>query len=677
MGQEIKILGEALPFEERIELPSWLSRHIKIESYWEIHRKSLQDYEGFWASVAKELEWFTPFERVVDRGDYPHVYRWFPGGRINVSYLALDRHVRTWRKNKVAYIWEGEPLDEYGVPRDRRKLTYYDLWREVNRVAYILSKNFGLKKGDKIAMYLPMLPELPIFMLAAARLGVIFTQVFAGFTAENLAVRARDLGATVLVTADGFYRRGRIVRLKDIADKAIESVPGIRNVIVVRRLGLRDINMVDGRDFWFDDLLGGVPTNVYIEPERLESDHPLYVLYTSGTTGKPKGIIHDHGGYSVLLHATMKWVFDARDDDIYYCTADIGWVTGHSYIVFGPLIEGLTTVFYEGAPDYPAPDRIWSIVERYGVTILYTTPTLVRMLMRYGDEWVRRHDRSTLRLIHSVGEPINPSAWKWLFEVVGEKRCPVGSTWWMTETGGILISHAPGFGLVPLKPGTNGPPLPGVDADVVDENGMPMEPGRKGYLVIKRPFPGMPAPPTGMWGDPDGYKRIYFEKIAPGKGFFYTGDYAVRDNDGYIWVLGRADEVLKVAGHRIGTYELESVLVSHKSVAEAAVIGIPDPVKGEVPIAYVVLKEDYKPSRELAEELKEWVRSNYGPIAVPSNIFFVTKLPKTRSGKVMRRLVKAVATGSPLGDTTTLEDEAAVEEAKRAYEELLKEIRGQ
>jgi acetyl-CoA synthetase len=585
--------------------------------------------------------------------------------------------VRTWRKNKVAYIWEGEPLDEYGVPRDRRKLTYYDLWREVNRVAYILSKNFGLKKGDKIAMYLPMLPELPIFMLAAARLGVIFTQVFAGFTAENLAVRARDLGATVLVTADGFYRRGRIVRLKDIADKAIESVPGIRNVIVVRRLGLRDINMVDGRDFWFDDLLGGVPTNVYIEPERLESDHPLYVLYTSGTTGKPKGIIHDHGGYSVLLHATMKWVFDARDDDIYYCTADIGWVTGHSYIVFGPLIEGLTTVFYEGAPDYPAPDRIWSIVERYGVTILYTTPTLVRMLMRYGDEWVRRHDRSTLRLIHSVGEPINPSAWKWLFEVVGEKRCPVGSTWWMTETGGILISHAPGFGLVPLKPGTNGPPLPGVDADVIDENGMPMEPGRKGYLVIKRPFPGMPAPPTGMWGDPDGYKRIYFEKIAPGKGFFYTGDYAVRDNDGYIWVLGRADEVLKVAGHRIGTYELESVLVSHKSVAEAAVIGIPDPVKGEVPIAYVVLKEDYKPSRELAEELKEWVRSNYGPIAVPSNIFFVTKLPKTRSGKVMRRLVKAVATGSPLGDTTTLEDEAAVEEAKRAYEELLKEIRGQ
>ncbi|MEM4969729.1 MAG: acetate--CoA ligase [Sulfolobales archaeon] len=653
-------------------MPNWLSRHTKIESYWEMHRKSLQDYEGFWASIAKELDWFTPFEKVVEKGDYPYVYRWFPGGRINISYLALDRHVAGWRKNKVAYIWEGEPVDASGNPKEVRKLTYYDLWREVNRVAYILSKNFGLRKGDRIAIYLPMIPELPIFMLAAARLGVIFTVVFAGFTAENLAIRARDLGATLLVTADGFYRRGRVIRLKDIADKAIESVPSIRNVIVVRRLGL-DINMVDGRDFWLDELLRGVPANVYIEPARLESDHPLYVLYTSGTTGKPKGIIHDHGGYSVLLHATMRWVFDVRDDDIYFCTADIGWVTGHSYIVFGPLIEGLTTVFYEGAPDYPAPDRWWSIVERYGVSILYTTPTAVRMLMRYGDEYVRRHDRSTLRLIHSVGEPINPSAWRWLYEVVCEKRCPVGSTWWMTETGGILISIAPGLSLVPIKPGTNGPPLPGVDADVVDENGNPVEPGRKGFLVIKRPFPGMPAPPTGMWGDPDGYRRIYFERI-PGKGYFFTGDYAVRDNDGYIWVIGRADEVLKVAGHRIGTYELESVLVSHKAVAEAAVVGVPDPVKGEVPIAYVVLKEGYQPSKELAEELREWVRNNYGPIAVPNNIFFVTKLPKTRSGKIMRRLVKAVAIGAPLGDITTLEDEAAVEEVKKAYEEFIKSL---
>jgi acetyl-CoA synthetase len=672
MGEEVKILGEALPFEERIEMPNWISRHTKVESYWEMHRKSLQDYENFWASIARELDWFAPFEKVVEKGDYPYVYRWFPGGKINISYLALDRHVAGWRKNKVAYIWEGEPVDGSGNPREVRKLTYYDLWREVNRVAYILSRNFGLRKGDRIAIYLPMIPELPIFMLAAARLGVIFTVVFAGFTAENLAIRARDLGATLLVTADGFYRRGKIIRLKDIADKALESVPSIRNVIVVRRLSL-NVNMVDGRDFWLDELLRGVPANAYIEPTRLESDHPLYVLYTSGTTGKPKGIIHDHGGYSVLLHATMKWVFDVRDDDIYFCTADIGWVTGHSYIVFGPLIEGLTTVFYEGAPDYPAPDRWWSIVERYGVSILYTTPTAVRMLMRYGDEYVKKHDRSTLRLIHSVGEPINPSAWRWLYEVVCEKRCPTGSTWWMTETGGILISIAPGLSLVPIKPGTNGPPLPGVDADVVDESGNPVEPGKKGFLVIKRPFPGMPAPPTGMWGDPEGYRRIYFERI-PGKSYFFTGDYAVRDNDGYIWVIGRADEVLKVAGHRIGTYELESALVSHKAVAEAAVVGVPDPVKGEVPIAYVVLKEGYQPSKELVEELKEWVRSNYGHIAVPSNIFFVTKLPKTRSGKIMRRLVKAVAMGSPLGDITTLEDEAAVEEVKKAYEEFVKSL---
>jgi acetyl-CoA synthetase len=673
MGDETRILGEPLPFDEKIEIPSWVSKHVKIESYWDFHKRTFEDYESFWASVAKELEWFTPFDKVVDKGDYPYVYRWFPGGKINISYLALDRHVNSWRKNKIAYIWEGELLDSSGNPREVRKYTYYDLWREVNRVAYLLSKNFGLRRGDRIAIYLPMIPELPIFMLAAARLGIIFTAVFAGFTAENLATRARDLGASLLVTADGFYRRGRVVRLKDIADRALENIPSIRNVIVVRRLG-SDVNMVEGRDYYLDELLRGVPANAYIEPERLESDHPLYVLYTSGTTGKPKGIIHDHGGYSVLLHATMKWVFDAKESDIYFCTADIGWVTGHSYIVFGPLIEGLTTVFYEGAPDYPAPDRWWSIIERYGVTTLYITPTAVRMLMRYGDSYVKKHDRSTLRLIHSVGEPINPSAWRWLYEVVCEKRCPVGSTWWMTETGGILISIAPGLFLVPLKPGTNGPPLPGVDVDVVDDNGNPVEPGKKGFLVIRKPWPGMLAPPTGMWGDPSGYRKIYFERIA-GKGYFFTGDYAVKDMDGYIWVIGRADEVLKVAGHRIGTYELESVLVSHKAIAEAAVVGIPDPIKGEIPIAYVVLKEGYTPSRELAEELKEWVRSNYGPIAVPNNIFFVTKLPKTRSGKIMRRLVKAVATGSSLGDITTLEDETAVEEVKKAYEEFIGSLR--
>nr|MEB3859895.1 acetate--CoA ligase [Desulfurococcales archaeon] len=486
------ILGEPLPFEERVLVKGW-PKTVSVEEYKRLHRESLERFEEFWSKIARELEWFEEFSRVYEQGDHPHVYRWFPGGKINVSYLAVDRHVKSARKNKVAYIWEGEPVDDKGSPREVRKLTYYDLWREVNRVAYILSRMFKLKKGDKIAIYLPMIPELPIFMLAAARLGVIFTVVFAGFTAENLATRINDLGATLLVTADGFYRRGKIVRLKEVADKAVEMSPGIRNVIVVRRLGL-DVNMVEGRDYWLDELMEGVPYNAYIEPEPVESDHTLYVLYTSGTTGKPKGIIHDHGGYSVLLHATMKWVFDVRDDDVYFCTADIGWVTGHSYIVFGPLIEGATIVMYEGAPDYPAPDRWWSIVERYGVSILYTTPTAVRMLMRFGDMWVKKHDRSTLRLIHSVGEPINPSAWRWLYEVVGNSRCPVGSTWWMTETGGIMISIAPGLALVPIKPGTNGFPLPGIEAEVVDDEGKPVKPGMKGFLVITRPWPGMPAP---------------------------------------------------------------------------------------------------------------------------------------------------------------------------------------
>jgi acetyl-CoA synthetase len=670
---EATILGEPLPYEERIKnIGSF--KHVDVEEYFNLHRKSLEDFESFWASVARELEWFKPFTKVVEPTDYPYVYRWFPGGLINISYLALDRNVRSGRKNKIAYIWEGEPVDERGVPRDVRKLSYYDLYREVNRVAYMLRNSFGLKKGDRVAIYLPMIPELPIFMLAAARLGVIFTVVFDGFTAENLAMRVNDLGATLLVTADGFYRRGRVVRLKDVVDKALAEAPTVRSVIVVRRLGLQDVNMVEGRDYWFDELMKGVPMNVYVEPEPMESNDTLYVLYTSGTTGRPKGIMHDHGGYSVLLHATMRWVFDIKDDDVYYCTADIGWVTGHSYIVFGPLIEGATIIMYEGAPDYPAPDRVWSIVERYGATILYTTPTLVRMLMRYGDEWVRKHDRSTLRLIHSVGEPINPAAWRWLYEVVGERRCPVGSTWWMTETGGILVSHAPGLALTPLKPGSNGPPLPAVDADVVDEKGESVEPGRKGFLVIKKPWPGMPAAPTGMWGDPERYRHVYWEKI-PGKGYFFTGDWAIKDKDGYIWVLGRADEVLKVAGHRIGTYELESILVSHKAVAEAAVVGAPDPVKGEVPVAFVTLKEGFTGTGDLKEELKQWVREKYGPIAAPAQIFFVSKLPKTRSGKIMRRLLIAILTNKPLGDITTLEDEAAVEEAKRAYEELAREVR--
>jgi len=658
----------ALPFGEKI-IPELKENSVLDPStYKKLHEVSVSNIEEFWSRIAKEIEWFRPWDKVLVADPEPPFYKWFVGGLLNASYLTLDRHVRSWRRNKVAIIWEGEPVDNEGKPIEVRKLTYYDLYREVNRLAYALSNEFGLRKGDTVGIYLPMIPELPIAMLAAARLGITFTVVFSGFTAQALADRFGDAGVKLVITADGGYRRGRIIRLKDIVDKALEQVSTVRNVIVYRRIGLNDVNMIKGRDHWWHEVTAHVPINSYVEPIPVESEHPLYILYTSGTTGKPKGIVHDTGGYMVLLHATMKWVFDVKDEDVYWCTADIGWVTGHSYIVFGPLMEGVTGVMYEGALDYPAPDRWWSIIERYGVTILYTTPTGIRTLMKFGDDWVKKHDTSTVRLIHSVGEPINPEAWRWLWRLVGREKVPFGSTWWMTETGGILISHAPGFGLVPLKPGTNGPPLPGIDAEVVDDEGKPTQPGQRGYLVIRKPYPGMLLT---IFKDPERYVKVYWSRFP---GMFYTGDYAVKDEDGYIWVLGRADEVIKVAGHRLGTYEIESALIQHPAVAEASVVGVPDPIKGEVPVAYVVIKAGYQPTPQLRDELLRWVRDTVGPIATPSNLFFVTKLPKTRSGKIMRRLVRAVVTNQPLGDVTTLEDEASVEEVKRAYEEFKAEI---
>jgi acetyl-CoA synthetase len=668
-GEQGTLGGEPLPFDEKIVLQNWAHRNISAEAYRGYHAQTVRDFASFWAEVARELEWFRPFDKALERGEHEHVYRWFPGGLINASYLCLDRHLSGWRRNKVALIWEGEPANDALVPKERRVLTYQELWQEVNRAAYVMRHELGLRRGDRIALYMPMVPELPILMLAAARLGIIFMQVFSGFSHQALADRISDLGATVLFTADGFYRRGRVVRLKDIADQAAARCPGLSKVVVTRRLGLEDITLMGGRDCYLDELLSRAPRTAYVEPERLQSTDILYVLYTSGTTGKPKGQIHDIGGYLVLLHATMKWVFDIRDEDVYWCTADIGWVTGHSYVVFGPLMEGATVLMYEGALDYPSPERWWSIIERNRVTVFYTTPTAVRTLMRYGEEPVRKHDLSSLRLIHSVGEPINPAAWRWLFELVGNGRCPVGSTWWMTETGGILISHAPGLMLVPLKPGTNGPPLPGIDAEVVDDKGKPVGPRQRGFLVIRNPYPGMPGPPTGMWGDPERYRQVYFARF----GVFYTGDYAIKDEDGYIWVAGRADEVLKVAGHRLGTYELESALVSHPAVAEAAVVGVPDEVKGEVPAAYVVLKQGFDPGDAIAQELKAWVRQTLGPIAEPRHVFIVSRLPKTRSGKIMRRVIRAVALGQEVGDLTTLEDEAAVDEVREAYEAFLRE----
>ena len=631
------------------------------ESYWplaryeDMYRQSIEDPEGFWSQQAERLDWFERWHTVLDW--QPPFARWFVGGRLNASYQCLDRHMNTETKNKVAIYWEGEP-------GDTRTLTYADLYREVNRCAAVLI-NLGVKKGDVVALYLPMIPELPIFMLACARIGAPHTVVFSGFSASALADRMNELGVKVLVTADGGYRRGKVVHLKNVADEAISSVTSLEHQVVVKRTGT-EVEMADGRDIWLHEAMPeGVAT---VDPEPVDATHPLYILFTSGTTGRPKGIVHGTGGYLVYSESSFRWVFNTDDRSVYWCTADIGWVTGHTYNVYAPLMAGVTQVMYEGAPDYPDLGRWWQIVERYGVTHLYTSPTAVRMFMAHGEETVRGHDLSSLELLGSVGEPINAEAWRWYYETIGGSRCPIVDTWWQTETGAIMLSGTPGIQAAPLKPGSAGLPLPGADLAVVNAEGEEVPAGERGLLVIRRPWPGMLA---GIHDNPERYKSTYWARFP---GLYYAGDYARRDEDGYFWLLGRADEVLKVAGHRLGSLELESAAVTHPAVAEAAAVARPDAIKGEVVVLFAVLVDAYDPSDDLVSDLKAHMRETIGPIGVPEDIFFVRSLPKTRSGKIMRRVIAAVASDREVGDLTTLEDEGTVDEAKRAYNALREAI---
>jgi acetyl-CoA synthetase len=646
----------SLPFNEKF-YPSTekVSSGEKRKQEWE---KSLKNPQAFWAEKAKAIDWFKPYSKVLDDSN-PPFYKWFPDGELNISYNALDRHVKTARKNKLAYIWEGE-MGEV------KTYTYYQLYKEVNKFAKAL-KDYGLKKGDRIAVYLPVIPELPITLLATARIGGIHAVVFSGFSAEALADRINDSGAKILVTADGSFRRGKPVAIKDNADRALKIAPTVEKVIVVKRTS-QPVQMQDGRDVWYDEALSNAGANAYVEPEHMQSTDPLFILYTSGTTGKPKGVQHGTGGYLVWAYWTLKWAFNPTDEDIYWCVADIGWITGHTYNVYAPLSLGVTAFLFEGTPDYPAQDRWWDIIERHGITILYGTPTAVRMFMKFGEQWVLKHDLSSLRILGTVGEPINPEAWKWYYRIVGKERLAIIDTWWQTETGGFMIAPLSGIELTPFKPGSATMPLPAVDAQIYDETGQPVGTGTKGFLVIKSPWPGMLQT---LWKNPERFKQTYFGRWA---NTYYTGDYAVRDPDGYFWLLGRADEVLKVAGHRIGTVELESALVSHPAVSEAAVMGKEDAVKGEVPVAFVVLRSGFQPSEELRAELVKHIRTTIGPIATPDAIVIVNKLPKTRSGKIMRRILKAVLVGAPIGDVSTLEDDASVEDIKATYEELRRQL---
>ena len=612
-----------------------------------IYSRADADPDAFWEKCAAELDWFVRWNRVLE-WTVPDA-KWFVGGKLNASYNCLDRHVRGARRNKAALIWVGEP-------GDRRTLTYWDLYREVNKFANALRK-LGVARGDRVAIYMPMVPEAVVAMLACARIGAVHSVVFGGFSAEALRDRINDATAKVLITADGGYRRGQILSLKHDADEALQGTPSIEHVVVFRR-GVGQVHMKDGRDRWWHDLMDGSPDHCW--PEPMDSEDLLYTLYTSGTTGKPKGIVHTTGGYMVGTYTTAKWVFDLKESDVFWCTADIGWVTGHSYVVYGPLANGATVVLYEGSPDWPDKDRFWQIVEELGVTVFYTAPTAIRAFMKWGTEWPAKHRLTSLRLLGSVGEPINPEAWIWYHKHIGGENCPVVDTWWQTETGQILISPLPG--LTVTRPGSATRPLPGISADIVDEKGESVPEGG-GYLILKRPWPGMLR---GIYGDPERYRQQYWSRFP---GFYFTGDGAKRDKDGYFWLLGRVDDVMNVAGHRISTMEVESALVDHPSVAEAAVVGRTHELKGTAVVAFVTVKEGRTGDGALLDELKEHVVKKIGKIARPDEVLFTADLPKTRSGKIMRRLLRDIAEGKAVGDTTTLADPGVIARLKVKYEE--------
>ncbi len=613
-----------------------------------VYEAANRDRDAFWGEQARKLDWYREWDKVLEWN--PPDAKWFVGGKLNASHNCLDRHMKTSVRNKAAIIWEGEPGEQ-------RTLTYWDLYRDVNKFANAL-KALGIKKGDRVAIYMPMIPELVIAMLACARIGAIHTVVFGGFSPEALKDRIVDAEARILITADGGFRRGSLLPLKHDADYALAGCPSIENVVIVKR-GDFPLRIKEGRDHWYHRLMQEADS--YCEPEQMDSEDILYTLYTSGTTGKPKGIVHTTGGYMTGVAVTTEWVFDLKPEDVFWCTADIGWVTGHSYIVYGPLANGVTQVMYEGSPDWPDRDRFWRIVERYGVTVFYTAPTAIRTFMKWGPEWPKACDLSTLRLLGTVGEPINPEAWIWYYKHIGREKCPIVDTWWQTETGMILIT--PLAGVTTLKPGSATRPFPGIDAAVLSEEGEEITVGG-GYLVLTSPWPAMLR---GIYGDPERYKAQYWSKWR--EDIYFTGDGAKRDEDGYFWLLGRVDDVINISGHRIGTMEVESALVDHPATAEAAVVGIADEIKGQAIAAFVTLKEGNEPGLSMEDSLKQHVERKIGPIARPSKILFSGDLPKTRSGKIMRRLLRDIAEGRVLGDVTTLADMSVIESLKKKYEE--------